>query len=224
MPKNIDSYILTDKVIEKMKGQIDKTRNSEIEHGFSLCSKSDKTIIDRRHCEGGACHSIMDVGCEKNEELVGFYHTHPGPDSGMSAGDMKAICERGKEKNGEIIPMRFIACVGSSGNKINCYIRKTFPPELDKKMAISCVEEAIKIHNKIFIPLDKRAQELFIESNKIKEEFSAQNRSKGRFSEVLEKKVSSHMAGLKKYEKENKKYEEKLKNLTNKHFDTINIL
>lgn len=226
MTTKIDSYILPNKVIEKMKEQIDKTMSTGTEHAFSLCSKTDNIIVDRKHCEGERCQMTMEIGCEKDEELVGFYHTHPhSSDAQISPGDIKVICEAGKEKNGEIVPIRLIACVGSpTGNKINCFIKKTFPPELDKKMAISCVEEAAECHNTIIVPMDKRERELAEERLKINEELlSIQKKRNGRISEDLRKRYYNHMADVEKFIKGDKKSEERLNKLRDKYFDTINI-
>ena len=165
----------------------------------------------------------IEIGCEKDEEFVGFYHTHPGFDAQISPGDMKIICEAGKKKNGEIVPNRLIACVGSpDDNKINCFAKKTFPPELDKKMAILCVQEAVKCHNTIVVPMDKKRIELAKERLKIHEELiGIEKKRNGIMSEDLRKRCNAHVTKSEEFIKEAKKSDEIFNKLRNKYFDTI---
>lgn len=222
MPKNINSFILPDKVIEKMKGQIEKTRDTKKEHGFWLCSKPDNVIIDRRHCEGSKCDLTIEGVCEEDEQKIGIYHTHPRNESRMSAIDMKVVCEAAKEKNGEIVPISLISCIGSLNNEINCFIKKKVQPEYNKKMALSCVEEAIECHNTMEVPVTNKNKQLNDIGIKLKEEYDFEIK-KGPMSKNLRERFKIYLTKLEKYEKVKKKYDRRLDILTDKYFDTIKI-
>lgn len=118
MPIKLNSFILPDNIIKKMEEQIDKTRNTKIEHGFNLC-KYNGNIIYKDECTGETCKIRIKRECS-NQDItpkVGDYHTHPRGSPKMSLADMKPAC-------------RFdFQCIGSIDNSIRCFLRKsvTFP-------------------------------------------------------------------------------------------------
>lgn len=112
MTKKINSYILPDNIISKMKEEIKQTKKLKIEHGFALC-KDDGVIKKGSECTGTKCE-IKEGFCPKNLIHIGDYHTHPKGAATMSFSDMSTGC------------LAEMECIGSVPfNKIRCFVRKT---------------------------------------------------------------------------------------------------
>jgi hypothetical protein len=113
MPKNLNSFILTDDIIDIMKQKIKKTETIGREHGFNLCHiEGIKELKDDTHCIGTACSLPLDKTCKIGKK-VGTFHTHPTGDSTPSLPDLWGGYYYGVE------------CIGSAEDKkIACYIRK----------------------------------------------------------------------------------------------------
>ena len=62
MSVRLNSFTLPDNIIKKMEDQIDKTRNTKIEHGFNLC-KHNGNIIDKDDCTGDICEIRLKKEC-----------------------------------------------------------------------------------------------------------------------------------------------------------------
>lgn len=117
VPKSLNSYALPDNIIVRMKDNIEHSRRSKKELGFSLCA-SNSDLHDESQCVGTLCHIQLTRIC-KSGQRVGGFHTHPGATAEMSIGDMYAAYKDG------------ISCIGGiKDNKIRCYVRKG---EMDHK-------------------------------------------------------------------------------------------
>ena len=112
MPKKLGSFILSDKIIKKMKDKIDKNKSTKLEFGFSLFQKNN-ILIDRWHCVGDEGCIFPSDKCINGEKLVGGFHTHPKSNSDPSIGDLENAYREGFE------------CIGGAlDTKITCYVRK----------------------------------------------------------------------------------------------------
>ena len=121
MPTKLNSYILPDKVIQKMRSDIEDTKKIGLEIGFNLCTKdTTEELQDEKRCVGSSCSLIgWKPGCESKGKQVGIFHTHPmipkrsKGDSSPSMSDMIGAYQYG------------IMCIGGAGdNKIQCSVRK----------------------------------------------------------------------------------------------------
>lgn len=116
MPIRLNSFILPDHIIKKMEDQIDKTRNTKIEHGFNICKYNDH-IIDKDECTGSTCEIKIKEKCS-NQDItpkVGDYHTHPRGSTKLSLPDMRSACHFD------------FKCIGSIYNSIKCFVKKSVP-------------------------------------------------------------------------------------------------
>lgn len=132
MPTKLNSYILPDKVIQKMKTDIEETKKIGLEIGFNLCTKdTTEELQGEKRCVGSSCMlKGWKPGCESKGKQVGIFHTHPiipkksSGDSSPSMSDLIGAYTYG------------IMCVGGAGdNKIQCSIRKD--KEADIKAILS---------------------------------------------------------------------------------------
>ena len=115
MTIKLNSIILPDNITNKMKALLEKTKNSRLEHGFDVCCDKNNDLVIRNECRGTLCSIDLPQLCEKEERLVGDFHTHPRGPSIMSDTDMYDAC--GLD----------FSCVGSSffgQDRITCLIRK----------------------------------------------------------------------------------------------------
>jgi len=113
MPKNLNSFILSDDTIEIMKQKLKKTGEINRELGFNLC-KIDGTneLKDDTHCIGSNCNLQLSDTCKIGKK-VGTYHTHPKATSIPSLPDLWGGYYHGVE------------CIGGTQDqKITCYVRK----------------------------------------------------------------------------------------------------
>ena len=126
MTTKLNSFILPDSVIQKMKKNVDYSRFENIEFGFNLCSdsnnledqkgqegqKGQKLLHDEKQCLGNECSIDIPKGCEKGDH-VGLFHTHAGSSSKPSILDILNAYKLS------------INCIGSTEeNNIKCYVRK----------------------------------------------------------------------------------------------------
>lgn len=107
----LNSVVLQDNIIDRMKILLNQTKNDRLEHGFDVCRKNNNLII-RNECRGTICSLDLPQKCDINEKLVGDYHTHPRGIAKMSDTDMYDACQLD------------FSCIGSVlQNRIACYIR-----------------------------------------------------------------------------------------------------
>lgn len=118
MPKQINSFILSDNLIKDMKDKIKITKKLKIELGFALCKEKNSNIIAKgSECTGNRC-SIKSGKCREDQIQLGDYHTHPRTAPTMSITDMVTGCSEQME------------CIGSARyNNIICFFRKTDEPQ-----------------------------------------------------------------------------------------------
>jgi hypothetical protein len=121
MPIKLNSYILPDKVIQKMRSDIEDTKKIGLEIGFNLCTKdTTEELQDEKRCVGSYCKlTSWEPGCQSKGKHVGIFHTHPmipkisKGDSSPSMSDLIGAYQYG------------IMCIGGAGdNKIQCSVRK----------------------------------------------------------------------------------------------------
>ncbi len=113
MPKNLNSFVLTDNIIDIMKQKLKKTKDIQKELGFNLCHiEGNKELKDDTHCIGTECTLPLEKAC-KTGNKIGTFHTHPKQDSQPSLPDLWGGYYYGVE------------CIaGTKDKKIVCYIRK----------------------------------------------------------------------------------------------------
>lgn len=115
MPTKLNSFILPDNVIQKMKETVSHSRTKDIEVGFNLCTENGN-LHDENQCIGTECSVYIPKGCTKGKHVGGF-HTHPHSSSKPSIRDIANAYQNGME------------CIGSvEENGIKCYIRKDTTP------------------------------------------------------------------------------------------------
>jgi len=114
MSKQLNSFILSDDTIKRMKDMLKGSRKNKVEFGFGLCRpKDNNTLIDRGHCIGTLCEIDIGKSCKPDETFAGTYHTHPIGRPYMNMTDMRISC------------LTHMACVGGGKeDKIKCFVRK----------------------------------------------------------------------------------------------------
>lgn len=116
---NLNSFIVPDDIVRKMKDKIRESQFKMVETGFSLCKEKDGNILKLgNECEGTKCRIERPIErCRgKEDEYKGLYHTHPSGDINPSIDDLYGMYKDG------------LGCIGSP-NKIRCFIRKD--PKID---------------------------------------------------------------------------------------------
>lgn len=112
MSIKLNSFILSDKLINRMKETFLESWNLGIEAGFDLCQKKNGDIVDRNLCTGTECEIRLKSKCPINEKFVGNFHTHPDAfDTLPSENDLANSYGTG------------ISCIADQW-EINCYLRK----------------------------------------------------------------------------------------------------
>ena len=111
MSTKLNSFILPDSVIQKMKRNVEDSRTKDIEVGFNLCAENGN-LHDENPCVGTECSVDIPKGCTRGKH-VGLFHTHSNTSSEPSIQDIANAYHIG------------INCIGSTEEKcIKCYIRK----------------------------------------------------------------------------------------------------
>ena len=143
MTKKLNSFILPNDVIEKMKDKIRESEHTGKEHGFILCKKyNSDVLIDRAHCAGNECSIKIKRICRHDEDLIGDYHTHPGMSANPSLRDMITQYDIG------------LGCIGSvEDNEIKCFVRKDKMPD---KSVIPSIKKIIETYEE---PLERMTVE-----------------------------------------------------------------
>lgn len=123
----LNSYILPDKIIQKMKTHIEDTKKTGLEIGFNLCTiDTTEELQDEKYCVGSSCSlKSWKPGCLSKGRHVGIFHTHPivpKISKGESSPSMTDLI--GAYRYG-------IMCIGGAGdNKIQCSVRKDKGPDI----------------------------------------------------------------------------------------------
>lgn len=131
----VNSFILSDDLIKKMKDKIGETREKKIELGFGLCRIGKSNIIKPgRDCTGTECSLTEPRECRVGS-YVGGYHTHPRTGTKPSITDLIIAYEEG------------IECIGSViENDVKCVVRtgSTVPQVMEKiSDALKNIEETL---------------------------------------------------------------------------------
>ncbi len=113
MSAKVNSFVFSDKLIDKMKNKFNKSIKLDQEMGFTICQKKNGEIVDRYQCTGTTCRlESLRHECPKNEKLVGDFHTHPGGGEGPSLSDLSNTYGIG------------MGCLADMSDEINCFTRK----------------------------------------------------------------------------------------------------
>lgn len=112
--KKLNSFILPNNIIQKMKDKIQEAKIKDIEIGFNLCSDNNQ-LHDESLRTATEYELRMPDTCSKGRK-VGSFHTHV-ESTDPSITDIYSIYKSGMQ------------CIGSTREKkIRCYIRKDKTP------------------------------------------------------------------------------------------------
>jgi hypothetical protein len=171
MTIKLNSFILSDNIIDKMKKDLDETKIENREIGFIFClNLTDNILIDRGHCKGDGCKIVAHPFCKADEKFVGGYHTHPGNISEPSIPDMV-----------EMYRQKFECIGGGSDDKIKCYVRKDRYVHYQKMKQLSNYNQSLvksleeKLHTLRGYGLTEEYRQKFSEMQKIREELMKHN-------------------------------------------------
>ncbi len=131
MSVKLSFYKLPDKSIKIMKDLLDISRKKKVETGVDLCANMKDELVTRNICVGEKCSVERTKSCEKNEFLIGGYHTHISPfSSKLSLSDSVMALKYG------------IECIGTvRENSIKCYIiKENNPPKKQDKLYNQALE------------------------------------------------------------------------------------
>lgn len=113
MSIKVNSFIFSDKLINKMKNKYRESIELNKEIGFNLCQKTNGDIVDRYQFTGTEYRlDSTRYECPKNEKLVGNFHTHPFSGSDASLADLSNTYVIGT------------MCIAGRDTEINCFTRK----------------------------------------------------------------------------------------------------
>lgn len=131
----VNSFILPDDLVKKMKGKIEETKEKKIELGFGLCRIGKSNIIR----PGGDCTGTECALTEIRECMVGSYiggyHTHPRTGTKPSIADLIIAYDEGVECIGSVIE-----------NDIKCAVRTgSIVPQVREEIsgALRNIEETL---------------------------------------------------------------------------------
>lgn len=130
MLTKLNSYVLPEDVVTKMKLKIEETKLKKIELGFQLCRmKNINTLKSGNECSGDKCSITQTRDCPTGL-FVGGYHTHPTGTAEPSIADLRSAYANDVE------------CVGSvEENFIRCFLRIGDRKPQDEKDIISKFKE-----------------------------------------------------------------------------------
>ncbi len=135
----LNSYLLTEPVIEKMRAKIQETKEKKLEVGFGLCRLGKSNIIKAGDtCIGTECELTRTKECNIGL-YAGGYHTHPRSDTDPSIADLL------NAYNDEI------ECIGSPvDSKIKCFVRVgPFVPQDKEKIVEASAQVEIPLERKL---------------------------------------------------------------------------
>ena len=212
MAIKLNSFTLPDNVIRNMRDQLNKTIDKQEEYGLILCTEHDgNTIIDRQHCKGNECEIHISRKCGTKEKFIGSYHTHPYNPAIMSAGDMIRTCKDN------------VNCIGGAGdNRIRCFVRKKTQNHLRLSESTSCSNKAKKYHEENEEHLSKRFEHIMKEYDHL-DNLTYKAKKLNLDTEELDKIREKNDEKAIQYNKDVQDLRQKLTDLTDEYFDTIDI-
>lgn len=210
MPK-INTFALQENIINLMKEQLEDSRKTNIELGFTMCANTDN-IIDAKNISKRTDKEIfISSDCPSGFKSVGSYHTHPDVISRASAGDLLNTC-------GHIGD-----CIGGGAdNKIKCYVRKKNVDPID------CTKEFSE-HRSIELDLRaryedyERRRKLLLKERERISMIEPRTRKIDIESREIAKKMKEYNISAIQSNKEMESFGQKLLRLQNKYFDDIEI-
>ena len=209
----INSSILTDDIIDKMKEQLKRTKKDAIERGF-LLTRSNNFIETGKSFTGDRHEVVMLEQAINIQKIAGIYHTHSTECARMTATDLESSC------------LFDISCIGGvKDNKIKCFVRKKLESrDADWKKKFECNDKAKRLRKLREAQLSKRGIDIDNEEKRLiilKEKFKF-GKSKLTVSEI-----SSHITSFNKkvleYEKDREKFLKNVQELVNKYFNMKDI-
>lgn len=138
MAKKLNSYILEDDIIRRMKRMIQETKDDGLERQFDFCAdRKSNILLGRNRCIGKTCSVTSRKICKFGEDLVGSFHTHPIPFSEKpSSADIFNMMNEG------------LGCVGSATtNQIKCLIFKDGEQRKNYPYMKNVYNDIIKLEN-----------------------------------------------------------------------------
>lgn len=113
MTTNLNSFILPDSVIQKMKVKVEETKLKKVELGFGLCHpKRTNVLTAGEDCTGSQCALEPPRECDIGT-FIGGFHTHP-----RTGSDDPSISDL------SIAYTHDVECIGSAiDDKIKCYLK-----------------------------------------------------------------------------------------------------
>ncbi len=208
----IDRFTLPENVVRLMKEQLENSRKSNLEFGFTLCANNDiieaKNIVKRFDKE-----VFIDDKCPSGFKSVGTYHTHPDTISRASAGDLLNTCSHTAD------------CIGGTeDNKIKCYLRKKEIDPIDcTKVFSELTSSELDIRKRSEDILSKGKGDLLIEKKERLSAIKPRNRKIDTELREINKKMKEHYVTLKQIHKDLESHDQILLNLQNRYFDEIEI-
>lgn len=211
MTKNINSFILSDEIInlmrEKQKQSIEK--NKEI--GFSMCARKTDNIIEAKNITERFPEEVfVETRCPKEYNPIGGFHTHPVTER-ASGTDLLISCNNMAD------------CVGV-GDKIKCYIRKK---DIDTINCTKEFSEFVSLHETPLRKIDNEIKRNTPEMLKLNERLGLLIKEKKRTRQLdleerdIRKKIRGHNESVRSYTKKLDKITGILKGLQDKFFDEI---
>ena len=117
MVTTVNSFILSDDLVKKMRHKIEETREKKIELGFGLCRIGRSNIIrPGGDCAGTECALTEPRECKVGSYIGGF-HTHPRTGTKPSIADLIIAYDEGVECIGSVIEDD-IKCVTRIGSLV----------------------------------------------------------------------------------------------------------
>ena len=108
----LNSYLLPEDIVTKMKERIEETKKARVELGFGLCRLKSNIVRSGEECTGEKCMILVREICPQAGLYVGGFHTHPTASAKPSIADLLHAYRNDVE------------CIGSvKEDKIQCYIR-----------------------------------------------------------------------------------------------------
>ena len=132
----VNSFILPDDIVKKMKDKIGETKEKKIELGFGLCRIGKSNIIKSGgDCTGTECALTEPRECRVGS-YVGGYHTHPRTGTKPSITDLIIAYDEGFECIGSVIE-----------NDVKCVVRAgSIVPQVREEIsgALKNIEETLE--------------------------------------------------------------------------------
>lgn len=210
MPK-INTFTLSENVINLMKEQLENSRKSNLEFGLTMCANKENIIEAKNIVRRTEKEVFIESFCPPKFKSVGTYHTHPYTISRASAGDLLNTCDHVAD------------CIGGTDdNKIKCYIRKK---EIDP---IDCAKEFSELRSSE-LDLRKRDEDISSKEKLLLKERERLSTIIPRSRKIdielreINKKIKEYNVNIRQFNKDMDSHDQILLRVQNKYFDEMEI-